>query len=457
MHSMNSRNSQILRLALPSIVSNITVPLLGLVDLTIVGHMGDVAYIGAIAVGSMIFNVVYWIFGFLRMGTSGMTSQALGARNLAEVMRMLMRSLAIGGAIALLLIVFQWPIRWVMLSIMHPSAQVIPHAVTYFNICIYGAPAMLGLYGLTGWFIGMQNTRIPMMVSILQNVVNIVASLSVVFFLHWKIEGVAVGTLVAQWAGFLVALACWARYYSRLSRYDWHSSLFDRKAMSRFFTVNRDIFLRTLFLVGVNFFFISAGARQGDVILSVNTLLMTLFTLFSYVMDGFAYAGEALSGKYYGARNREAFTRLVRALFRWGAAMAAAFTLVYAVGGNAFLNLLTNETHVVEAAEPYFYWAVSIPVVGVAAFIFDGIFIGITATRGMLVSSVAAALAFFAIDLLLQPVMGNHALWLAFIVYLAMRGAVQWRIFGRQRWEEGPFPAPPKEESALRKPDKLPI
>ena len=428
---MNSINSRILRLALPSIVSNITVPLLGLVDLTIVGHMGDVVYIGAIAVGSMIFNVIYWIFGFLRMGTSGMTSQALGARNLTEVMRILVRSLAIGGAIALLFIVFQAPIRWVMLSVMYPSAQVTPHAVTYFNICIYGAPAMLGLYGLTGWFIGMQNTRVPMMVSILQNVVNIGASLWFVFFLHWKIEGVAAGTLIAQWAGFLVALGFWARYFARLKRYDWRSSLFDRKAMARFFTVNRDILLRTLFLVGVNFFFISAGARQGDVILSVNTLLMTLFTLFSYVMDGFAYAGEALSGKYYGARNRDTFTGLVHALFRWGAAMAAAFTLVYAVGGNAFLSLLTNETYVVEAAEPYFYWAVSIPVAGVAAFIFDGIFIGITATRGMLVSSVVAALAFFAIDLSLQSVVGNHALWLAFIVYLAMRGAVQWRLFGR--------------------------
>ena len=431
MQQMNSINSRIIRLALPSIVSNITVPLLGLVDLTIVGHMGDVVYIGAIAVGSMMFNVIYWIFGFLRMGTSGMTSQALGARNLAEVMRILVRSLAIGGAIALLFIVFQAPIRWVILSVMHPSVQVAPHAVTYFNICIYGAPATLGLYGLIGWFIGMQNTRIPMLVSILQNVVNIVASLWLVFFLHWKIEGVAVGTLIAQWAGFLVALGFWVRYFARLKHYDWRSSLFDRKAMARFFTVNSDIFLRTLFLVGVNFFFISAGARQGDVILSVNTLLMTLFTLFSYVMDGFAYAGEALSGKYYGARNRDTFTGLVHALFRWGAAMAAAFTLVYAVGGNAFLSLLTNETYVVEAAEPYFYWAVSIPVAGVAAFIFDGIFIGITATRGMLISSVVAALSFFAIDLSLQSIMGNHALWLAFIVYLAMRGAVQWRLFGR--------------------------
>jgi len=430
---MNSINRQILQLALPSIVSNITVPLLGLVDVTIVGHMGSVAFIGAIAVGSMIFNVIYWIFGFLRMGTSGLTSQALGRRDMAETMRLLVRSVVIGIAIALLFIVFQVPLRWFVLTIMHPSEQVMPYAVAYFNICIYGAPAMLGLYGLTGWFIGMQNTRIPMLVSVLQNVVNIAASLLFVLLLHWKIEGVAMGTLIAQWVGFLFAVGCWLRYYIRLNRYEWRKNLLNREAMARFFSVNRDIFLRTLFLVGVNLFFISAGARQGDIILSVNTLLMTLFTLFSYVMDGFAYAGEALSGRFYGARNGRAFNLLYQALFRWGAGMAAAFTLTYWLGGDAFLSLLTSETQVVQLAHTYFYWALLIPFAGVAAFIFDGIFIGITATRGMLVSSVVAAMVFFVLYLLLRTVMGNHALWLAFVVYLGMRGVVQWHLFGRIR------------------------
>lgn len=422
---------QVFKLALPSIISNITVPLLGIIDLTIVGHMGDVIYIGAIAIGTMIFNVLYWLFGFLRMGTSGMTSQALGRRDLTEAMRLLVRSLTISTAIAVIFILFQLPIRWMALSIMQPTEQIAEQAAIYFSICIWGAPAMLGLYGLTGWFIGMQNTRTPMLVSIFQNIVNIVASVTFVFGFGMKIQGVALGTLTAQWTGFLLALYCWKRYYGRLAEYNWKDDLFKRSTMVRFFAVNRDIFIRTLFLVGVNFFFISAGSRQGAIILSVNTLLMTLFTLFSYVMDGFAYAGEALSGKYYSAANKLAFDRVYNSLFAWGAIMAVVFTLVYAVGGNGFLMLLTNEAVVVQSAEAYFWWAVMIPIVSVSAFVYDGIFIGLTATRDMLVSSVVSALVFFALYLALQSYLGNHALWLAFIVYLGLRGGIQWLLYRR--------------------------
>lgn len=422
---------QVFKLALPSIISNITVPLLGIIDLTIVGHMGDVIYIGSIAIGTMIFNVLYWLFGFLRMGTSGMTSQALGRRDLTEAMRLLVRSLTISTAIAVIFILFQLPIRWMALSIMQPTEQIAEQAAIYFSFCIWGAPAMLGLYGLTGWFIGMQNTRIPMLVSIFQNIVNIVASVTFVFGFGMKIQGVALGTLTAQWTGFLLALYCWKRYYGRLAEYNWEDDLFKRSTMVRFFAVNRDIFIRTLFLVGVNFFFISAGSRQGAIILSVNTLLMTLFTLFSYVMDGFAYAGEALSGKYYSAANKLAFDRVYRSLFAWGAIMAVVFTLVYAVGGNGFLMLLTNEAVVVQSAEAYFWWAVMIPIVSVSAFVYDGIFIGLTATRGMLVSSVISALVFFVLYLALQSYWGNHALWLAFIVYLGLRGGIQWLLYRR--------------------------
>lgn len=422
---------QVFKLALPSIISNITVPLLGIIDLTIVGHMGDVIYIGSIAIGTMIFNVLYWLFGFLRMGTSGMTSQALGRRDLTEAMRLLVRSLTISTAIALIFILFQLPIRWMALSIMQPTEQIAEQAAIYFSICIWGAPAMLGLYGLTGWFIGMQNTRTPMLVSIFQNIVNIVASVTFVFGFGMKIQGVALGTLTAQWTGFLLALYCWKRYYGRLAEYNWKDDLFKRSTMVRFFAVNRDIFIRTLFLVGVNFFFISAGSRQGAIILSVNTLLMTLFTLFSYVMDGFAYAGEALSGKYYSAANKLAFDRVYRSLFAWGAIMAVVFTLVYAVGGNGFLMLLTNEAVVVQSAEAYFWWAVMIPIASVSAFVYDGIFIGLTATRGMLVSSVVSALVFFGLYLALQSYWGNHALWLAFIVYLGLRGGIQWLLYRR--------------------------
>lgn len=422
---MNSRNKQILQIALPSIVSNITVPLLGLIDVAIVGHLGAPAYIGAIAVGGMLFNIIYWIFGFLRMGTSGMTSQAYGKRDIPEIVRLLLRSVGIGLAVAILLILLQVPIRQAAFLIIHPTEEVRELATLYFHICIWGAPAMLGLYGLSGWYIGMQNSRIPMYIAITQNIVNIAASLSLVYLCNMKVEGVALGTLIAQYAGFFMGVALWMYQYGKLEKYIIWKGILQKEAMSRFFRVNRDIFLRTLCLVAVTLFFTSAGASQGVIILAVNTLLMQLFTLFSYVMDGFAYAGEALSGRYIGARNREAFTDTTRRLFAWGGVMAVLFTLVYALGGNAFLGLLTDDKEVIAAADTYFYWALAIPVAGIAAFIWDGIFIGATATRGMLLSMAIAAICFFALYYGLRPVLGNHALWLAFLTYLFMRGVVQ--------------------------------
>ena len=214
---MNQRDEQILRIALPAIVTNITVPLLGLVDTAIVGHMGDATYIGAIAVGSMVFNLVYWVFGFLRMGTSGLTAQARGRRDRQEMRSLLVRSLTVAMTIALLMLVFQWPLRELMLWLIGPTDDVRPLAVTYYNIVVWGAPAMLGLYGLTGWFIGMQNTRLPMVISISQNVVNIAASLTLVYGLGMKVEGVAWGTVVAQYAGLLMAVAMLGKYYRRIT------------------------------------------------------------------------------------------------------------------------------------------------------------------------------------------------------------------------------------------------
>ena len=206
---MKPRDRQILQIALPSIVSNITVPLLGLIDVAIVGHLGSPAYIGAIAVGGMLFNIIYWIFGFLRMGTSGMTSQAFGKRDLPEVVRLLLRSVSIGLAVAFCLILLQTPIRQGAFLLIHPTDEVREMATLYFHICIWGAPAMLGLYGLSGWYIGMQNSRIPMYIAITQNIVNIMASLSLVCFFGMKVEGVALGTLIAQYAGFLMGLVLW--------------------------------------------------------------------------------------------------------------------------------------------------------------------------------------------------------------------------------------------------------
>lgn len=422
---MSPRDRQILQIALPSIVSNITVPLLGLIDVAIVGHLGSPAYIGAIAVGGMLFNIIYWIFGFLRMGTSGMTSQAFGKRDLPEVTRLLLRAVGIGMTVACALIILQVPIRQAAFTLIHPTEEVKELATLYFHICIWGAPAMLGLYGLSGWYIGMQNSRIPMYIAITQNIVNIIASLCLVYLCGMKVEGVALGTLIAQYAGLFMGAVLWYHPYGRLRKYIVWRGVLQKEAMVRFFQVNRDIFLRTLCLVAVTLFFTSAGASQGEIILAVNTLLMQLFTLFSYVMDGFAYAGEALSGRYIGARNREAFTDTVRHLFVWGGIMAVLFTLAYALGGNAFLQLLTDDTNVTAAADTYFYWALAIPVTGIAAFIWDGVFIGATATRAMLLSMAAAAVSFFALYYGFRSFLGNHALWLAFLAYLFIRGAMQ--------------------------------
>ena len=433
---MDKTNREILNLAIPSIVSNITVPLLGLVDLTIVGHIGNENYIGAIAIGSMIFNIMYWILGFLRMGTSGMTSQAYGREEWEDALRVLLRALIIGVGMGMAFIVCQSAIEWGMVRAMNTPESSLPLVRAYFRIAIWGAPTMLGLYGLTGWFIGMQNTKIPMLIAIVQNIINIFASLLFVFAFGWKIEGIAAGTLIAQWSGFFMALFFVHRglrnktFYAsattaQLSLSLFKSTLAHVEAWQRFFVVNRDIFLRTLCLVAVNLFFTSAGGKQGALMLSVNTLLMTMFTLFSYFMDGFAYAGEALSGKLYGAKDKVRFLQMVRRLFFFGGVMVVLFTSVYVFGGLDFLRLLTDEEYVVRASIPYLVWVYFIPLAGVAAFIYDGIFIGMTETKGMLVPSVIAMACFFAFYYVGKPSLGNNALWIAFLLFLSFRGILQ--------------------------------
>lgn len=418
-------NKRILGLAVPSIISNITVPLLGLVDVSIVGHLGSATYIGAIAVGGMLFSMIYWIFGFLRMGTSGLTAQAYGRRDLAEVILSFVRSVGIAFGLGLLLILLQYPILKIAFTLIDTTPAIKELASLYFRICIWGAPAVLGLYSFAGWFVGMQNSRFPMYIAITQNVVNIAASLFFVFVWNRGVAGVAMGTLVAQYAGLLMASLLWYGYYRRLwPKLNW-KMLTDYEAMRSFFILNRDIFFRTLCLVAVTTYFTSRGAEQGDVILAVNTLLMQLFTLYSYIMDGFAYAGEALTGRYVGAHNRADLERMIRALFAWGIGLALTFTLLYGIGGSSFLGLLTNEREVLNASSNYFYWVLAIPLAGMAAFLWDGIYIGATVSRQMLYSMLVASASFFLLQGLLQQQMGNHALWMAFIVYLFLRGLVQ--------------------------------
>ena len=420
-------NKSILKIALPSILTNITVPLLGLVDTAIVGHLGSAAYIGAIALGTTLMSMAYWGFGFLRMSTGGLTAQAVGEGNRERCFTLLIRSLTWALLIAALLILLQTPLLRAVLYFAEGTEEVRQLATTYFRILIWGAPAVLCLSGMNGWFIGMQNATIPLIIAVVQNLINIAVSCFLVFGLRWTIEGVATGTLVAQYAGLALAACLVLRFRplpscTTLRTAIGRSSLLD----TTFLRMNRDIFLRTLCLLAVTSFFTFAGTRQGDLFLAANALLMQFFLLFSYFMDGFAYAGEALCGKAWGGAKWDAFQHTTRYLFLWGSGLSTIATLIYYFAGTQLLTALTDHPAVVECAQAYLPYVSLIPLISFPAFLYDGIFIGITFTSGMLRALAVATLIFFALHLLLFPSMGNTALWLAFLAYLGTRGMVQW-------------------------------
>lgn len=419
-------NKQILHIALPSIISNITVPLLALVDTTIVGHLGSASYIAAIALGGMIFNMIYWLFNFLRMGTGGLTAQAYGANQHQATSYILLRSLTIAGGIALTLLLLQRPIFQVTFHFVTATTEVRSLASIYFNILIWGAPAMLALYSFTGWFLGMQNARIPMCIAITQNVVNIAVSTLLVFGCHLKIEGVALGTLISQYTALLLAVIFCLTKFDVKQHFELKAIL-DINTLKRFFQINRDIFLRTLCLIAVTTYFTSAGSTQGELTLAANTLLMQFFIIFSYFMDGFAYAGEALGGRYFGANDRLNFQRVTRCLFAWGGALSVLFFFIYFLSGTSLLHLLTDDSQVINRAQQYLPIVYFIPLISFAAFLFDGLYIGTTATRYMLISMFCASAAFFV--LINVCTLSNTLLWLAFLVYLGGRGLMQAFLF----------------------------
>lgn len=425
-------NRKILQLAIPSIAANITTPLLALVDTAIVGHMGSELYIAAIAVGGVMFNMLYWLFSFLRGGTSGLSAQACGANDSRASTLVLRRSLIVASGAGILMVLLQQPVFLLLSWFLDAGRETTALASLYFHILIYGAPAVLGNYAMSGWFLGMQNSKMLLWVSLVINIVNILSSLLLVYGLDMGIAGVATGSLIAQWTGFAAGFLFLRRY--RLTSTP-IAAILRWKELKRFFSINLDVMLRTMCMIAVTLWFTRAGSRQGPLILAVNTMLMQLFLLFSYMMDGFAFAGEALVGKFVGAHDISSLRLCVRRLFVWGAIWAAFFTLLYVVGGEEFLGLLSNDSNVITASREYFIWALTVPFAGFAAFAWDGVFIGATMTRGLLLSMFGAMVTFFITDLFLYPAMGNHALWLAFILYLIMRGILQTLIFIRHRWE----------------------
>jgi MATE family multidrug resistance protein len=416
-------NRRILRLAVPNIISNITVPLLGMVDLALMGHLDNKVYIGAVALGSMVFNFIYWGFGFLRMSTSGFVAQAFGRRDFREVMLNLARPLALALLAAATLVILKRPIAALAFWLIDSSPDVETLARQYFHIRIYAAPATIGLYAFTGWFIGMQNTRLPMVIAITVNLLNIGFSVFFVRTMDMASGGVALGTVIAQYLGLLMAAVFLKKYYGRFFRFFDRGGVMERSALWRFFHVNRDILVRTLCLIVAISFFTARSASLGDTTLAVNSLLLQFFMFFSYLIDGYAHAAEALTGRFIGAGNRRSLRQSIRLLFLWGGGIALAFTLAYLLGGTLVVKLLTSNAEVIEAARPYLIWTVLVPLVSFSAFLWDGIYIGATASVAMRNAMLIATLGFyFPAYYLMAPHLGNHALWGALLLFLGMRG-----------------------------------
>lgn len=418
-------NKNILRLAIPNIISNITVPLLSMVDMSIVGHLSLEVYIGAIATVSIIFNFMYWSFSFLRMGTSGFTAQAYGADNNQETATVLLRSLLIAFVAGLLIVMFQNIIFDLAFKVIKASSDVRLYAGHYFHIYVWAAPAVLGMYAFSGWFVGMQDACTPMYIAIAVNIINISLSLIFVYVLNMNIEGVALASTIAQIMGFLIAFTIWYFKYKVVRLNLDFGRLNNINAFIPFFRVNSDIFLRTMLLIAVTTFFTSSSAKMGNTTLAANALLMQMFTLFSYIMDGFAYSAEALTGRFIGAKRYDVLSKLIKYLFLWGIILAILFTCIYGFFTDEILQLLTNKVDVITACKEYQVWVLLIPLVGFSAFLWDGVFIGATASKQMRNSMFVAAACFFLIYYSLYNNWQNNALWFAFIFYLGMRGVMQ--------------------------------
>ena len=430
-------NREILRIALPNIVSNITVPLMGIVSTAIAGHWGDdsAAAIGSLAIGVSIFNFIYWNCSFVRMGTSGLTAQAFGAGNFGECANMLARALAVAGIMGLLMVVLQYPLGEMALWAMNGSGM----TRDYFYARIWAVPAGILLFGFNGWYTGMQNALFPMCTAITVNVIHTLCSLWFAFGMDLGIVGIAYASVIAQWTGVLLAsVLLVVKYRHILTQIDW-SEVLDLRPLKTYFIINRDIILRTFCIVAVYTFFTGSSARMGNQeLLAVNALLLELFTMFSYMNDGFAYAAEALTGRFIGARDADSLRRCLRGCLLWGTAVSAAFVVIYLIWWRDLVGLFvsptaTNAAALIETAGQYIVWIILIPIASAMPFIMDGIMVGATETRVMRNSMFWATAAYFAIYYALHPWIGNNALWLAFTLYMFLRGVLQYFMTGRLR------------------------
>ena len=458
--SMKSLNSQILRLAIPSILANITIPLVGVVDTAIVGHIANATYIGGIAIGTMLFDLLYWNFGFLRVGTSGMTAQAYGRGDRVECARLLSQSVSIALIGALALWVIQWLFVTAVLAIVPCSTEVATFAREYFFVRIWAAPATLSLMAFKGWFIGMQDTVSPMITDIVVNVVNMVVSYALAVYTPMGAMGVAYGTVVAQLTGLLLALVlCLIKYKTvvreviRLlgdrapqkstdfSGTPQAKGLLSGQEMKRFMSLNGNLFIRSLCFMVVYVGFTSLASKYGDVELAVSTIMMKLFMLFSYFVDGFAYAGEALVGKEIGARKRSledgsntayslevigdedryAVDRVVRLLFAWSLGVGVLFTLIFYIWEEPLYRLMTSDSIVLGRLADYTFWLVAMPIVSTLAFMWDGVYAGATAGKQIRNAMIYAALGFVVCYVATFWWLGIQGLYIAYFAHLIAR------------------------------------
>ncbi len=430
-------NKEILRLTIPNILSNVSVPLLSTVDTVLMGRL-SVTHLGAIGLGAMIFNFVYWNFGFLRMGTTGMTAQAFGSVNRTGQVRTLYRSLALAGLISFLLILFGSPLTDLAIDLMKTSADQADFVRRYIRIRLWAAPATLGLYVLFGWFFGLQNSVIPLVITLVINLINIVLSYIFVLRFGYEIRGVAYGTVIAQYFGFILAMLFVVWRYKDLFGRSSSSFLWsvDWSEWIGFLRIHRDIFLRTLCLTLVFVFFYRRSSMGGASILAINIILMQLINWMSYGIDGFAYAAESLTGKYYGARDRHRMDMVIRYIFYWSVAFAIFYSGFYGLFDKQIFGLFTKDEQIVDLAHQYRYWMVLLPLVGFASYIWDGIFIGITASRAMRNSMFFSLIIFAGAFYFSSEVMDVvSSLWLSLSLFLFARAMIQWWMFRKSYWD----------------------
>jgi MATE family multidrug resistance protein len=437
-------NREILRLAIPNIISGITIPLLGAVSLAMMGRLDDIVYMGALSVGSMMFNFLYWCFSFLRMGTTGFTAQAFGrasrdgqlprsereARDVEErpneTVEILARGLFIALSIAVLILIFQQPILKLATVLIHPEESLMQVVSSYFYIRIWAAPTVICFYVFGGWLIGMQDTKTLMWVSVVINLLNVFFNWLFIFALEMRnADGAAIGTVCAQYCGFIISLLVLQIKYRAISKFFTRAvikAVGDWRKLRRFLSVNSDIFLRTLCFIFVFSFFTAESAHHSQHLLVLNMLLYQFYIFFSYACDGFAHAAEALSGRFTGSGDLAMKKRSIKYSFTWGAGITAMFLVAYALFYHNILQMFTTDASVIALSKDYYYWVLIVTLVGMPAFLWDGVFAGSLATKPLVYTMIIASSTFFGSYYGFVGLFGNHALWIALTLFLVMRG-----------------------------------